>query len=178
MLAQSQWRSGQCSSEQWGLQLTSLLFTGRGGAGQLLQVTGVFTDGVVVGVVDDPQLSHDVTPDGGLDSPVVDVTLLFVSRQLLHINDLGAQPVQDDPDVLDAEMMFLVDRELVDQEEKLATGGTVALLALKTVRLRVRHSDRRLMVFSLCFADQTDSLDRKIGRTGLDWAGERKEQFN
>ena len=139
MLAQSQWRSGQCSSEQWGLQLTSLVVTGRGGAGQLLQVTGVFTDGVVVGVVDDPQLSHDVTPDGGLDSPVVDVTLLLVSRQLLHINDLGAQPVQDDPDVLDAEMMFLVDRELVDQEEKLATGGTVALLALKTVRLRVRQ---------------------------------------
>ena len=99
----------------------------------------MFTDGVVVGVVDDPQLSHDITPDGGLDSPVVDVTLLFVSRQLLHINDLGAQPVQDDPDVLDAEMMFLVDRELVDQEEKLATGGTVALLALKTVRLRVRQ---------------------------------------
>ena len=80
-----------------------------GGTGELLQVAGVFTDGVVVGVVDDPQLSHDVTPDGGLDSPVVNVTLLFVSRQLLHINDLGAQPVQDDPDVLDAEMVFLVD---------------------------------------------------------------------
>ena len=111
----------------------------------------MFTDGVVVGVVDDPQLSHDVTPDGGLDSPVVDVTLLLVAGQLLHINDLGAQPVQDDPNVLDAEMMFLVDRELVDQEEKLATGGTVALLALKTVRLRVRQSDRRLVVFSLCF---------------------------
>ena len=33
-------------------------------------------------------------------------------------------------------MMFLVDRELVDEEEELATGGTVALLALKTLRLR------------------------------------------
>jgi len=113
-----------------GRQLTLLVFTGRGGAGELLQVTGVFTDGVVVGVVDDPQLSHDVTPDGGLDSPVVDVTLLLVAGQLLHINDLGAQPVQDDPDVLDAEVVFLVDGELVDQEEKLATGGSVALLAL------------------------------------------------
>ena len=94
----------------------------------------MFTDGVVVGVVDDPQLSHDVTPDGGLDSPVVDVTLLLVTRQLLYINDLGAKPVQDDPNVLDAEMMFLVDRELVDEEEELATGGTVALLALKNTQ--------------------------------------------
>ena len=33
-------------------------------------------------------------------------------------------------------MMFLVDRELVDQEEKLATGGSVSLLALETTRLR------------------------------------------
>ena len=109
--ATGQWW-GQC----WSSELTILVFTWRGRTGQFLQVTGVFTDGVVVGVVDDPQLSHDVTPDGGLDSPVVNVTLLFVSRQLLHINDLGAQPVQDDPDVLDAEMMFLVYRELVDQQ--------------------------------------------------------------
>ena len=71
----SQW-SGQC----WWSKLTILVFTRRGGTGQFLQVTGVFTDGVVVGVVDDPQLPHDVTPDGGLDSPVVDVTLLLVAR--------------------------------------------------------------------------------------------------
>ena len=125
------------------VKLTILVFTGWGGTGQFLQVTGVFTDGVVVGVVDHSQLPHDVTPDGGLDSPVVNVTLLFVSRQLLHINDLGAEPVQDDPDVLDAEMVFLVDWELVDQQEKLATGGTVALLALKTVRLRDSVSQGR-----------------------------------
>ena len=80
-----------------------------GGTGELLQVAGVFTDGVVVGVVDDAQLSHNVPPDGGLYCPVVDVAVLLVPGELLHINDLGAEPVQDDPDVLDAEMMLLVD---------------------------------------------------------------------
>ena len=111
-----------------------------GGARQLLQVTRVFTDRVVVGVVDHPQLSHNVPSDGGLDSPVVDVAVLLVTRQLLHVHDLGAEPVQDDANVLDGEVVFLVYRELVHQQEELATGCRLSLLALKTTERQMKES--------------------------------------
>ena len=44
------------------------------------------------------------------------IAVLLVPGELLHINDLGVKPVQDDPDVLDAEMMLLVNRQLVHQQ--------------------------------------------------------------
>ena len=86
---------------------------------KLLQVAGVFTDGVVVGVVDHPQLPHHLPPNGRFYRPVVHFTVLLLPVQLLHVEDLGGQPVEDDPNVFDAEVVLLVDRELVDQQEEL-----------------------------------------------------------
>ena len=86
---------------------------------KLLQVARVFTDGVVVGIVDHPQLPHHLPPNGRFYRPVVHFTVLLLPVQLLHVEDLGGEPVQDDPNVFDAEVVLLVDRELVHQQEKL-----------------------------------------------------------
>ena len=69
----------------------------------------MLTDGVVVGVVYHPQLPHHLPPDGRLYCPVVHVTLLLLPVELLHIEDLGAETVEDDANVFDGEMSLLVD---------------------------------------------------------------------
>ena len=85
---------------------------GLGGArrlGQLLQVAGVLADAVVVAVVDDAELPHHLAADGRLYCPVVHVTLFLLTVELLHIEDLGAETVEDDANVFDGEMSLLVD---------------------------------------------------------------------
>ena len=99
--------------------------------GQVGPVGGVLADGVVVGVVDDAQLPHDFTPDGGLDRPVVDVAVLLLAVQLLHVEDLTAQPVEDDADVLDGEVMLLLGGQLVHQQQKLDPGHALVTLNTK-----------------------------------------------
>jgi hypothetical protein len=94
------------------------------------EVGGVLADGVVVGVVDDPQLAHHLAPYRGLNCPVVDVAVLPLPLQPLDVQDLGAEPVEDDADVLDGEVALLVDRQLVDQEQELAGGRPLLTLQI------------------------------------------------
>ena len=89
----------------------------------------MLADGVVVGVVDDPQLPHHLAPYRGLNRPVVDVTVLALPLQPLHVQDFRAEPVEDDADVLYGQVALLVDRKLVDEQQEL--GGGRPLLTLQ-----------------------------------------------
>ena len=86
------------------LDLLALLW-GRGRVGNVIRV---LTDGVVIRVVDDAELSHHLAPDGGFDCPVVHLVVLLLALKLLNVEDLAAEPLQDDTDVLDGEMVLLV----------------------------------------------------------------------
>lgn len=85
----------------------------------LLLVARMLGNGVIVAVVDDAQLAEHVAPDRGLDRPVVAVVALALPIEALHVEDLGAEPLEDDADVLDAQMLLLVDAELVDEQQEL-----------------------------------------------------------
>ena len=120
----------------------------------------MFTDGVVVGVVDHPQLPHHLPPNGRFYRPVVHFTVLLLPVQLLHVEDLGGQPVEDDPNVFDAEVVLLVDRELVDQQEELVGSNRLSVFDLQVITVKSRQavsnvceaSKNRLYRTSTCFA--------------------------
>ena len=83
-------------------------------------VARVLADGVVVAVVNHTQFPHHVTSDRGLYRPVVCVVRsLNFAFEPFHVDDLGAQPVEDDSDVLDGQVMVLIDGQLVHQQQKL-----------------------------------------------------------
>lgn len=83
---------------------------------QLRQITGMFTDGIIVRVVDHTQFPHHFTANCCLYCPIVNVTVFFLSVQFLNVNYFGAEPVENYSNVLDAKMMLLVDGKLVNQE--------------------------------------------------------------
>lgn len=62
-----------------------------------------------------------------LDSPVVAVVALALAVQSLHVEDLGAEPLEDDADVLDAQMPFLIHAQLIDEQEELFGGDGLVL---------------------------------------------------
>ena len=96
----------------------------------------MLTDGVVVGVVYHPQLPHHLPPDGRLYCPVVHFTVLLLPVQLLHVKDLGGEAVEDDPNVFDAQVVLLVDGQLVDEQQELIRSHRLSVFHLQVIRVR------------------------------------------
>ena len=61
----------------------------------------MLANSVVIAIVDNAELSHDLSTNCSLNGPIMRIAGLDLPIQHVNINDLGTQPVQDDPNVLD-----------------------------------------------------------------------------
>lgn len=75
--------------------------------------------GVVVSVVDDAELAQHIAADGRFDGPVVAVVALAFAVEPFHVENLGTEALEDDANVLNAQVLFLIDAQLVDEQEEL-----------------------------------------------------------
>lgn len=64
---------------------------------------------------------------GTFNGPVVAVVAFALAVQSLDVQYLGAEPLQYNADVLDAEVPFLVDAQLIDQQQELLGGDGLVL---------------------------------------------------
>lgn len=139
-------------------------------------------DRVVVPVIDHPELPQDIAPDDSLYRPIVALLALALAVQSLDVEDLGAEPLEDDADVFDAEVVLLVDRQLVDQQQeflrghdlvlhyrvlRLGLGAVVLLMVIVMVVMQVEagagQARARLLVGGVAEAHVTFAQARSLG---------------
>lgn len=92
-------------------------------------------DRVVIPVIDYPELPQDIASDDRLDRPVVALLALALAIQPLNVEDLGAESLQYNADVLDAKVVLLIDRQLIDQKQKLLRSHPELVLHYRILRL-------------------------------------------
>lgn len=139
-------------------------------------------DRVVIPVVNYPELPQDIAPDDRLDRPIVALLALALAIQPLDVEDLGTESLQNDADVLDAKMMLLIDRQLVDQQQKLlrshdlvlhyrvlrlGLGAVVLLMVIVMVMVQVKagagQTRARLLVGGIAEAHVAFAKARSLG---------------
>ena len=96
--------------------------------------TWMLANGVVIAVVNHPKFSHGLSPNGGLNGPIMRVAGLHLPLQHSHVNDLGTQAVQDDANVLDGQVGRLFKGQLINQQQELVRRPRLVIV----VRLRLR----------------------------------------
>lgn len=139
-------------------------------------------DRVVIPVIDHPELPQNIAPDDGLYRPIVALLALALAIQSLDVEDFGAESLQNDPDVLDAEVMLLIDRQLVNQQQKflrghdlilhyrvlrLGLGAVVLLMVIVMMMMQVEagagQTRARLLVGGVAEAHVTFAQARSLG---------------
>lgn len=94
----------------------------------------MLANGIVIAVVNHPKFSHGLSPNGGLNGPIMRVRGLHLPLKASHVNNLRTQPVQDDANVLDGQMGRLFKGQLIYQKQELVRGPRLVIV----VRLRLR----------------------------------------
>ena len=100
---------------------------------------GMLANSVVIAIVDNAELSHDLSTNGSLNGPIMRIAGLDLPLQHAHIDDLGTQPVQDDPNVFDWQVwgLFKIWTILTQRRENSSFGHSYFLQKARNSNLRI-----------------------------------------